>query len=188
MSDIWRTKERMAQRYLHARRKGWPRLGPATRSLRLELESAPGNVSRVHAIGVGTKNETDEPAVVVYVTRKLPMDVVPLTDRIPESMNGVRTDVVERPQARLAACTDRRRRQSRPLVGGISISREDGPSGTLGTFVTPVDHPTPPACTSSRTAMCCGAAKERLPASPCFNRALTMAQAAPLRGSLARPV
>ena len=90
--------------------------------------------SHVHAIGVGGKNGTDEPAVVVYVTRKLPKDAVETSEMVPEFIDGVPTDVVESRMARLAACTDTRRGVHRPLIGGVSIGRENGPSGTLGAF------------------------------------------------------
>jgi hypothetical protein len=75
--------------------------------------------SHVHAVGLGGKNDGDEPAVIVYVTRKLPESELSASEIVP----------------RLAACTDLRRRRNRPLVGGVSVGRSGGPSGTLGTFV-----------------------------------------------------
>jgi hypothetical protein len=91
--------------------------------------------SHVHAVGLGGKNDGDEPAVIVYVTRKLPESELSASEIVPKEVDGVRTDVVESPMARLAACTDLRRRRNRPLVGGVSVGRSGGPSGTLGTFV-----------------------------------------------------
>jgi hypothetical protein len=145
MTDIWKAKDTIAARYLQSQwqwqssvRRRTRRLGIERFARREDADSTRGFAappSRIHAVGVGSKNDTDEPAVVVYVTKKLPMDLVPEDERIPETEDGVRTDVVERPMARLLACTDDRMKTIRPLVAGISISRADGPSGTLGAFV-----------------------------------------------------
>lgn len=92
--------------------------------------------SHVHAIGIGGKNDTDEPAVVVYVTKKVPMAELKLNELVPNEIDGVRTDVVESPVAALALpCTDERQGSVRPLLCGISVSRAEGPRGTLGGFV-----------------------------------------------------
>ncbi|CAN5776622.1 hypothetical protein BH18ACI5_BH18ACI5_06750 [soil metagenome] len=101
---------------------------------RLQTRARLMRPSHVHAIGVGGKNGTDEPAVVVYVTRKLPIDAVEQSELVPASIDGIPTDVVESSMARLAACTDTRRGVHRPLIGGVSIGRENGPSGTLAAF------------------------------------------------------
>src|SRR5204862_5919812 len=79
--------------------------------------------SHVHAVGVGGKNDGEESAVIVYVTRKLPEEAIPPDEMVPASVNGIPTDVVESPIPRLAACTDHRRKKTRPLVGGISVGR-----------------------------------------------------------------
>lgn len=92
--------------------------------------------SHIHGIGIGRKNGTDEPAVVVYVTKKMPLDQLKASDIVPATLSGVSTDVVESPIARLASlCTDNRTASVRPLICGISVSRADGPCGTLGAFV-----------------------------------------------------
>jgi hypothetical protein len=98
----------------------------------LEPESV---ASRVHAIGIGPKNGTGDPSVVVYVTRKMEKDRVSASALVPPKIEDVRTDVVESPMAKLAACSDTRKKRARPLIGGVSIGRADGPAGTLGAFV-----------------------------------------------------
>jgi hypothetical protein len=90
--------------------------------------------SYVHAVGIGGKNGSDDRAVIVYVTHKLPKDQVPAGELVPESIDGVRTDVVQSRVPRLAACSDARKGVHRPLMAGVSIGREQGPSGTIGAF------------------------------------------------------
>jgi len=91
--------------------------------------------SRVHAVGIGEKDS--EPAVVVYVTRKLPTNILPSKAVVPDQIRGVRTAVIESSIARLALDESvgcQKRSKARPLIAGVSISRADGPSGTLGAF------------------------------------------------------
>lgn len=138
-------------RYLDARdeivrRNLWKRKATALENLfytvaprsiqgRVQMRTIQSTPSHVHAVGIGGKNGGDEPAVVVYVTRKLPEGEIPPDEMVPKTVNGVVTDVVESPMPQLAACTDNRRTRTRPLVGGISVGRSGGPSGTLGGFV-----------------------------------------------------
>lgn len=90
--------------------------------------------THVHAVGIGGKNGGDERAVVVYVTHKLPKSEVPSGEMIPETIDGIRTDVVESRVPRLAACTDQRTAAHRPLIAGVSVGRKQGPSGTIAAF------------------------------------------------------
>ncbi|MGD0013827.1 MAG: hypothetical protein ABSD56_05315 [Bryobacteraceae bacterium] len=91
----------------------------------------------VHAVGIGRKikagEPTDTPAVRVYVTRKA---AVPRSERIPRTVNGVPTDVIEAPPACFlaASCTQNRTAAVRPLIGGVSTSHVSGATGTIGYF------------------------------------------------------
>lgn len=102
---------------------------------RLQTHARLVRPSHVHAVGVGGKNDTGEPAVVVYVTHKLPEAEVPRAELVPRTIDGVPTDVVQSRIPRLAGCTDERRGVHRPLIGGVSVGRQNGPSGTLAAFV-----------------------------------------------------
>ncbi len=121
------------------------------------VSAAVARASRnVHAIGVGRKavqgKATLEPCVRLYVIQKLPKSLLSPRDILPESVNGVPTDVIEsapaftlarkRPSkskpadAKVAAtsaspCTTRRRERQRPIVGGISAAHHDITAGTI---------------------------------------------------------
>jgi hypothetical protein len=114
----------------------------------------------VYAVGGGSKEVggvlTGEPAIKVLVTRKLPLDELPEAQRLPGTIDGVRTDVVEIGDVHLAgtpsppsganrpADSDHGDQDNhRPLIGGSAISPTDSGSdtGTLGCFVWNVnDH------------------------------------------------
>jgi len=141
MSTLLAARDQLIDRYLQPRRRGMVRLAAAPRSPRVRsmlkravpfpgAEFEPESVeSRVHAVGIGPKNGTGDPSVVVYVTRKIEKERLAPTVLVPANIAGVRTDVVESPMARLAACSDARKRRVRPLVGGVSIGRAGGPAG-----------------------------------------------------------
>ncbi|HYU06015.1 MAG TPA: hypothetical protein VEM77_02405 [Thermoplasmata archaeon] len=88
-----------------------------------------------NVVGVGIANKvvggrrTDEPCVVVFVERKVPRSQLRPNDLIPETIEAMKTDVVEtgRIQA-LQARTDR----WRPAPGGVSIGHYRITAGTLG--------------------------------------------------------
>jgi len=99
----------------------------------------------VHAVGVGEKitagERTGETSVRVYVTRKRPLADVAPDERVPPDIEGVRTDVVERPMPVVeqvagipANAPDREDGgEYRPLRGGIQIARAGSSGvGTLG--------------------------------------------------------
>jgi hypothetical protein len=105
----------------------------------------------VHAIGVGSKEVggamTGEPAIKVFVIRKLPVEEIPEAERIPGTIGGIRTDVVETGQVHLTAAPppganrpadsdegDDGRHRS--LIGGSQISMDGSEHvGTMGCFV-----------------------------------------------------
>lgn len=95
----------------------------------------------VVACGVGFKESegriTDEPCVVVSVTKKMPEAQLSLADLVPKKLGEVRTDVQETGVIRaLQGPTDR----WRPAPGGVSIGHIDITAGTLGCLVTRDDQ------------------------------------------------
>jgi hypothetical protein len=91
----------------------------------------------VVACGVGFKETergmTDEPCVVVSVTRKMPEAQLTPADIVPKKLGEVKTDVVETGVIRaLQGHKDR----WRPAPGGVSIGHADITAGTLGCLVT----------------------------------------------------
>lgn len=90
----------------------------------------------VVACGIGYKvtqeGPTDEPAVVVGVTKKMPVAQLAEADLVPKTINAVKTDVVEVGVLRaFQAPTDR----WRPAPGGVSIGHTAVTAGTLGCLV-----------------------------------------------------
>ena len=87
----------------------------------------------VVGVGIAKKvvggRETEEPCVVVFVERKVPKAQLRAKDLVPETIETMKTDVVEtgRIQA-LQARTDR----WRPAPGGVSIGHYRITAGTLG--------------------------------------------------------
>jgi len=95
----------------------------------------------VVACGVGFKETergmTDEPCVVVSVTKKMPEAQLSSADIVPKKLGEVKTDVVETGVIRaLQGHTDR----WRPVPGGVSIGHVDITAGTLGCLVTRGDQ------------------------------------------------
>jgi len=91
----------------------------------------------VVACGVGFKETergiTDEPCVVVSVTKKMPEAQLSPSDIVPKKLGEVKTDVQETGVIRaLQGHTDR----WRPAPGGVSIGHADITAGTLGCLVT----------------------------------------------------
>jgi len=113
------------------------------------LSGLPG----VDLVGGGSKEVggvlTGEPAIKVYVTRKLPMEQIPEAERVPDMIDGVRTDVVETGGIHLAAGRapgavrpgdfdpgDDYPHRDPALIGGSQIKRDGSwTAGTLGCFV-----------------------------------------------------
>lgn len=102
----------------------------------------------VHAVGIGRKTsngiESDELCVRVYVVQKLPLSLLSPHDRIPESIDGIPTDIIESAPAFLSdeklgtitssACTLARKQRQRPVTAGISAGHFAITAGTLGYF------------------------------------------------------
>jgi hypothetical protein len=92
--------------------------------------------SNVVACGVGYKTvggvRTDELCVIASVTTKVPTGQLAPDDLIPQTLEGVRTDVLETGVIRaLQSRTDR----WRPAPGGVSIGHVAITAGTLGCLV-----------------------------------------------------
>ena len=117
---------------------------------------APGllELPGVHGVGVGGKTTRGEPtgeiSITVFVERKLPLSEIPAEQRIPEEIDGVRTDVVEQPVETIiqgipgipVGTEDVDAEEYRPLRGGIQIGRRGGPGrGTLGCICTVTGAP-----------------------------------------------
>jgi len=94
------------------------------------------SLSNVVAIGVGFKIaggvQTNEPSVVVSVVKKLPVVQLPESARVPKTLGGVPTDVVE--IGKVFALQDPRQKM-RPARPGISIGHYQITAGTLGCLV-----------------------------------------------------
>ncbi len=95
--------------------------------------------STVHAVGIGRKvvdgKATKERAIRLHVARKLPNSMLPKRARLPESIDGIPTDVLESPPAFISlVCTEKRQKRQRPMVAGISVAHEDVTAGTVAYF------------------------------------------------------
>lgn len=94
------------------------------------------NKKNVVACGVGYKftggQLTEEPSVVVSVSRKLPANQLAASDVVPERVGEVKTDVVETGLIRAWQNTTDK---WRPAPGGVSIGHIDITAGTLGCLV-----------------------------------------------------
>lgn len=93
-------------------------------------------MANVVGVGVGYEiqrgQETGDLAIVVMVRKKLPLPALSPSDVLPQSMVGVKIDVIEVGELRaLQARTDR----WRPAPGGVSIGHYMITAGTLGTIV-----------------------------------------------------
>ena len=93
-------------------------------------------MQNVVGVGVGYQikggEQTDNYAIVVMVSRKLPVPALPPNAILPKNVNGVTIDVIEVGELRaLQARTDR----WRPAPGGISIGHYKITAGTFGAIV-----------------------------------------------------
>jgi hypothetical protein len=95
------------------------------------------NRANVVACGVGYKvtdeGPTDEPAVVVSVTRKVPIAQLSENDLVPKTISGVKTDVIETGVIR--AFQDHRSRWRPTIPPGVSIGHIGVTAGTFGCLV-----------------------------------------------------
>jgi hypothetical protein len=153
--DLLEAKQMMSSRLL---RIGF-RHNVVAMSRTFRVEAAIAAARRnVHAVGVGRKivegKPTDERAIRLYVVQKIAPSLLPPRDRLPETVDGIPTDVIEsspaffaprkRRQPRAAkaaatsaaakACTDKRKKNQRPVLAGISVAHHNVTAGTLGYF------------------------------------------------------
>ena len=94
------------------------------------------SMQNVVGVGVGYRvqqgKQTGDYAIVVMVSRKLPLPALAPEAVLPKNVNGVKIDVIEVGELRaLQARTDR----WRPAPGGVSIGHYKITAGTLGSIV-----------------------------------------------------
>lgn len=125
----------------------------------------------VHAVGIGRKvvegEATQTLCVRVYVVQKIAESLLPPIYRIPKSVAGVPTDVIESPPAYILptkprgrkvkpkaaavaaaappACSANRRQRQRPVIAGISAGHFNITAGTIGYFCRSTRHGDDPA-------------------------------------------
>ena len=113
----------------------WDRIRAAKEKFeRFLLERA-----NVIGVGIGKKvvdgEETDEPAVIVFVERKLPEAQLKRKDIVPKTVDEVKTDVVETGRLKAQATGRERTARWRPAPGGVSVGHVRITAGTLGAIV-----------------------------------------------------
>lgn len=149
-SDLLQAKQTLSARLLRAGLRG-NAVGMAyTLSVRAMVASAGRNV---HAVGVGRKivdeQVTETVALRIYVAQKIALSLLPPRDRLPSSIDGIPTDVIESPPAFLSveapACTNNRKNRQRPVVAGISAAHLDITTGTIAYFCRSTRHGDHPA-------------------------------------------
>ena len=89
----------------------------------------------VIGMGIGYKKRgrqyTDEPAIIFFVDKKVPVEALGIDDIIPRRIAGKPTDVIEVGEIRLLGRTEKRR----PAVPGVSIAHYKVTAGTFGAVV-----------------------------------------------------
>ncbi|MGD0153404.1 MAG: hypothetical protein ABSC17_06540 [Thermacetogeniaceae bacterium] len=89
----------------------------------------------VIGVGLGYKKrgrqDTDEPAVIFFVEKKLPVEALGIDEVIPKRIAGKPTDVIEVGEIRLLGRTGR----LRPAMPGVSIGHFKVTAGTFGAVV-----------------------------------------------------
>jgi hypothetical protein len=92
--------------------------------------------SNVVGCGIGFKIagdvQTDEPCIIISVSRKLPKAQLAATDLIPKLINQVKTDVIE---TGLFRAFQNPQQKYRPAQPGVSIGHHAITAGTLGCLV-----------------------------------------------------
>lgn len=99
-------------------------------------------LARANVVGVAVGHkvvggqETDETCIVVFVDRKQSLDDLKQRDRVPPSIEGVRTDVVETGRFTALEMAEplrlSRTSRIRPAPGGVSVAHFKVTAGTLG--------------------------------------------------------
>jgi hypothetical protein len=107
---------------------------------------APENIApNVNGLGVGVKwkngEPTGEPALLVLVTHKVPLDELPKADQVPKKLSEMQTDVLVigspliLPGEGAEGSTQTLAKRSRPAKSGYSVGHFKITAGTLGTCV-----------------------------------------------------
>jgi hypothetical protein len=94
-------------------------------------------MANVTGVGVGYKKvrgvTTNIPAIIVYVSKKVPVSQLALKDIVPPTLDGYPTDVIE---ATFIALSQPRTSKIRPAVGGISVGHYQITAGTITDIMT----------------------------------------------------
>ena len=152
--DLLQAKQTLSASLLRAGLRG----GVVGMAVAMTVERVIASAGRnVHAVGIGRKiadgKVTQEQCVRVYVIQKVAESLLPPIYRIPGSVDGIPTDVIESPPAFLTAkrkpkptaaaapaCSANRRQRQRPLVAGVSAGHFQITAGTLGYFCRSTKH------------------------------------------------
>lgn len=98
-------------------------------------ESRYAGLPNVIGMGIGYKKrgrqDTDEPAIIFFVDKKVPTEALRLDEAIPKRIAGKPTDVIEVGDIRFLGRTDR----LRPAMPGASIGHYKVTAGTFGAVV-----------------------------------------------------
>jgi hypothetical protein len=137
-TDVLSAKRLASERWLRVAAHQALRPGPSLRVAEA-VALAPQNV---HAVGVGRKIVegvvSDVLSVRFYVVQKLAMSLLGPESRIPETIEGVPTDVIESAPAFIAqglsSCSSDRRSKQRPAPAGISVAHRDVTAGTIACY------------------------------------------------------
>ncbi len=132
MPDLFGAKREASLRYLGA----LPDV-PQFAALTMKgLVASATPVMNVHAVGLGSKTVQGKrdkvKAIRFYVVRKVPNWMLSPGERLPDSIDGIPTDVIESPPASFAAGPIQQRLEMRPVRPGASIAHPDVGAGTLG--------------------------------------------------------
>jgi hypothetical protein len=94
------------------------------------------NKDNVVATGVGFKiagdTLTDEPSVIVSVSKKMPLNQLTASAKVPKTVDGVKTDVIE--TGEIVAFQDPKQKL-RPAQPGVSLGHYQITAGTFGCLV-----------------------------------------------------
>jgi hypothetical protein len=144
LSDFVAVKDEISNRYLSLGAFGGFKGPPSEFLVAAAVERSQ---HPVHAVGVGHKlvdgKRVGELCIRFYVSQKLPNSMVPADARLPETIDGLPTDVIESPPAYAAAsipaCSSGRKAWQRPMPAGISAAHFGVTAGTIGYFCTSTD-------------------------------------------------
>jgi hypothetical protein len=145
--DLFLAKQAVSARLLRAGLRGNVMALGTSRTVAAAVARASRNV---HAVGIGRKivdgKTTAERAVRIHLLQKLAPSLLPPKDRLPATVDGFPTDIIESAPAFIAAksapqtCTTRRKRRQVPRVAGISTAHRDVTAGTIAYFCRSTAH------------------------------------------------